>query len=112
MIHIRGKDLKEVIRPALALATIGVLIAAIVGGFILWKPIGLSPYVSFLFAALIAPADAVTVLEVFRRVKVPSKLSTMLDVEAAFNDATAIVLFTIILAAVELQKRSLFSAQF
>jgi CPA1 family monovalent cation:H+ antiporter len=107
MIHLRASDLRAVIKPSLALATIGVLIATSVGGLILWKVVGLSPYVSFLFAALIAPTDAVTVLEVFRRVKVPSKLSTMLDTEAAFNDATGIVIFTIILSAIGLQKVTL-----
>jgi CPA1 family monovalent cation:H+ antiporter len=100
MIHLRASDLKAVIKPSLALATIGVLIATAVGGLILWKLFGLSPYVSFLFAALIAPTDTVTVLEVFRRVKVPTKLSTLLDTEAAFNDATGIVLFTIILSTI------------
>ena len=73
-------------------------------GLFYGRVVGLSPYVSFLFAALIAPTDTVTVLEVFRRVKVPSKLSTMLDTEAAFNDATGIVLFTIILSTIGLQK--------
>ena len=102
MIHIRGSDLKEVIKPSLGLATVGVLIATAVGGVILWQVVGLSPYVSFLFAALIAPTDVVTVLEVFRRVKVPSKLSTLLDTEAAFNDATAIMIFTIILSSIGL----------
>ena len=53
MIHIRGSDLRSVIRPSLALATVGVLIATAVTGLILWQIIGLSPYVSFLFAALI-----------------------------------------------------------
>ena len=48
MIHIRGSDLKAVIKPSLALATVGVLIATGVGGIILWKLVGLSPYVSFL----------------------------------------------------------------
>ncbi len=104
MIHLRASDLRAVIKPSLALATVGVLIATSVGGLLLWKGVGLSPYVSFLFAALIAPTDAVTVLEVFRRVKVPSKLSTLLDTEAAFNDATGIVLFTIILSTIGLQK--------
>ncbi len=104
MIHIRGSDLKAVIKPSLALATVGVLIATGVGGLILWKFVGLSPYVSFLFAALIAPTDVVTVLEVFRRVKVPSKLSALLDTEAAFNDATAIIIFTIILSSIGLQQ--------
>lgn len=106
MIHLRASDLRAVIKPSLALATIGVLVATSVGGLILWKVVGLSPYVSFLFAALIAPTDTVTVLEVFRRVKVPSKLSTLLDTEAAFNDATGIVIFTIILSTVGLQQFS------
>ena len=104
MIHLRASDLKAVIKPSLALATVGVLIATSVGGLILWKGVGLSPYVSFLFAALIAPTDTVTVLEVFRRVKVPSKLSTLLDTEAAFNDATGIVIFSVILSTIGLQK--------
>ena len=103
MIHLRASDLRAVIKPSLALATVGVLISTGIGGIILWKLVGLSPYVSFLFAALIAPTDTVTVLEVFRRVKVPSKLSTLLDTEAAFNDATGIVLFTIILSTISLQ---------
>ena len=37
----------------------------------------------------------------------PSKLSSLLDTEAAFNDATGIVLFTIILSTIGLQKVSL-----
>ena len=106
MIHLRASDLRAIIKPSLALATVGVLIATAVGGLILWKGVGLSPTVSFLFAALIAPTDTVTVLEVFRRVKVPSKLSTLLDTEAAFNDATGIVLFTIILSTVGLHEIS------
>lgn len=106
MIHLRASDLRAVIKPSLALATVGVLIATVVGGLILWKVVGLSPYVSFLFAALIAPTDTVTVLEVFRRVKVPSKLSTLLDTEAAFNDATGIVIFTLILSAISIHEFS------
>jgi CPA1 family monovalent cation:H+ antiporter len=110
MIHIRGGDLKSVIKPSLALATIGVLIATAVTGLILWKVVGLSIYVSFLFAALIAPTDVVTVLEVFRHVKVPSRLATLLDTEATFNDATAIILFTIILSTIGLQKINVLSS--
>ena len=69
-------------------------------------------YVSFLFAALIAPTDVVTVLEVFRRVKVPAKLATMLDTEATFNDATAIIVFTIILSSIGLQKINVLNSVF
>jgi len=110
MIQIRGRDLKAIINPALALATIGVLIATVVTGFILWLVVGLSIYVAFLFAALIAPTDVVTVLEVFRNIKVPSRLSALLDTEASFNDATAILVFTVILSSIEFQRINLLGA--
>jgi len=96
----------------LALATIGVVIATAVCGVILWLGFGLSPYGSFIFAAIIAPTDVVTVLDVFRRVKVPSKLATLLQTESAFNDAPAIAIFTIVLAAASLQTVNAMDAAF
>jgi len=110
MIQIRSDDLRAVIRPAIVLATVGVLISTFVVGLILWKIADLSFLVSFLFAAIISPTDVATVLEVFRKAKVPSKLSTLMDTEAAFNDATGIAVFTIILASATFGKVSLLSA--
>jgi monovalent cation:H+ antiporter, CPA1 family len=110
MMHIRTADLRVVIRPSVFLATVGVVIATVVGGIVLWQLAGLSPTVSFLFAAIIAPTDVVTVLEIFRRVKVPSELATLMDTEAAFNDATGIVLFSVVLSTLSLPKVSLISA--
>jgi monovalent cation:H+ antiporter, CPA1 family len=107
MIHIRIDDLRAVIRPALALAILGVIIATLVGGLYLWLVIGLSPVIAFLFAALIAPTDVVTVMEVFKRVKVPSKLACLLQTEAAFNDAPAIFIFTIILSVSSIAQLSM-----
>jgi monovalent cation:H+ antiporter, CPA1 family len=104
MMHIRAPDLRAVIRPSVLLATLGVLIATLVGGLTLWQLAGLSPTVSFLFAAIIAPTDVATVLEIFRRVSVPSKLATLMDTEAAFNDATGIVIFTLVLSSVGLTR--------
>jgi Na+:H+ antiporter len=109
MMHIRAGDLRAVIRPSVALATVGVVIATLVGGLVLWL-VGLPFYVAFLFAALIAPTDVVTILEVFRRIKVPSKLTILLSTEAAFNDATAIVVFTIILSTVALHQAGFLEA--
>jgi Na+:H+ antiporter len=102
MMHVNSSDLKHVVRPSLALATVGVAVATLVGGLLLWKVAGLSFYVAFLFAALISPTDAATVLALFRKTKVPSRLSTLMDTEAALNDATAIVIFSVILASVSL----------
>ncbi len=110
MIHVKSTDLRAVIRPSILLATIGVIISTLVVGFILWKIANLPFLVSFLFAAIISPTDVATVLEVFRNAKVPSKLATLMDTEAAFNDATGIGVFTIILASSTIGKVSLVSA--
>jgi CPA1 family monovalent cation:H+ antiporter len=107
MMHTKSADLRSVIRPSVVLATVGVIIATVVGGLALWKIGGLPAPVSFLFAAAIAPTDAATVLEVFRRSKVPSKLATLMDTEAAFNDATGIVVFSVVLTSIQIPKISL-----
>jgi len=110
MMHTRSSDLKSVIRPSIFLATLGVVIATIVGGLVLWKIVGLPETTSFLFSAVIAPTDAATVLEIFRRAKVPSKLSALMDTEASFNDATGVIIFSIVLISIELPKVSLLGA--
>jgi CPA1 family monovalent cation:H+ antiporter len=99
MLHVKSSDLLAVIRPSSILATLGVVIATVVCGLALWKIAGLPFYVSFLFAALISPTDAATVLGIFRSIKVPAKLSTLIEAEAAFNDATAVVVFSIVLTS-------------
>jgi NhaP-type Na+/H+ or K+/H+ antiporter len=42
---------------------------------------------------LIAPTDAAIVIELFKRVKVPKVLSTLMEFEASFNDATGAIVF-------------------
>jgi monovalent cation:H+ antiporter, CPA1 family len=110
MTHIQTPDLRAVIRPSFVLATVGVLISTFVGGLVLWKISGLPLDVSLLFGVIIAPTDAVTVLEVFRHSKVVPRLAAMMDTEAAFNDATAIIIFTIVLSAVTFQRVSVLLA--
>ncbi|MGI0090084.1 MAG: cation:proton antiporter [Nitrososphaerales archaeon] len=110
LMQVHPSDLKSVLRPSFVLATIGVVFATIVGGLLLWIVIGLPWYIAFLFAAVISPTDTATVLELFRRVRVPSKLATLLDTEAAFNDATGIVIFTIILTSITSAKLPLLGA--
>ncbi|MDG6909386.1 MAG: sodium:proton antiporter [Nitrososphaerota archaeon] len=106
IMSIKVSDFRAVYRPSLLLATFGVLISALVVGVVLWKVVGLPPLVSFLFAALISPTDVATVLEIFGRASVPSRLATLIEMESVFNDATGIALFTIVLttaSAVTLQ---------
>ncbi len=112
MMHIRAPDLRAVIRPAIILATVGVVIATIVAALILWRISGLPIIVALLFGAIIAPTDIVTVLEVTRRLSVPSRLNVLMNTEAAFNDATAIVVFSIVLSSISLPNVPLLPAFF
>ena len=98
IMSVKVSDFRAVYRPSLLLATFGVLISTLVVGVILWKVVGLSPLASFLFAALVSPTDTATVIEIFGRVNVPSKLGTLLEMESVFNDATGIALFSVVLA--------------
>ncbi len=93
------RDLFKTVRiSSLALSTAGVALATIVGGFLLSYVAGLPIIVAFAFAALIAPTDAAVVIAVFKRIKVPKQLSTMMESEASFNDATGVIIFSSILA--------------
>jgi Na+:H+ antiporter len=109
MMSIRYEEFRSVARPALRLATLGVVIATVVGGVLL-SLAGLAVASAFLFAALIAPTDTATVLEIFRRVRVPRKLSALMDTEASFNDATGIAVFTIILTGLGVSGEGLVTA--
>ena len=108
MIHVKRKELKEVLKPALILATLGVLVSVAVISIVVWKLSGLPLMVALLFAIIISPTDTITVLEVFRRINAPAQLSALMDVEAAFNDATAIVLFSIVISSIGIGQTSLF----
>jgi len=98
---ISATEFRAVSRPALVLATGGVIFATVLVGFILLRITDLPPFAAFLFAALIAPTDVATVLEIFRRTLVPGKLATMMEAESIFNDATGVALLTVILTSFE-----------
>ena len=97
MMSIKTEEFRAISSAALVLATGGVVVATVVVGIILGLA-GLPTFTAFLFAALIAPTDVATVLEVFNRTAVPSRLSTLMETEAVFNDATGITVLTVILS--------------
>ena len=98
MMRIDREHFKTVRISSLLLSTVGVGVATIVGGLLLSHLAGLPTIVAFAFAALIAPTDAAIVIEVFKRVKVPIQLATLMESEASFNDATGAIIFSSIIA--------------
>jgi monovalent cation:H+ antiporter, CPA1 family len=110
MMNIRYEEFRAVLRPALQLATVGVVIATVVGGILLWQIVHLPIISAFVFSSIIAPTDTATVLEIFRRARLPRKLATLMEVEATFNDATGLAIFAVILTSIGVSSESLFTA--
>ena len=85
MMNVDYKQFKAIRISALLLATIGVVLATVIGGFLLVYVAGLPYLVAFAFAALISPTDATIVIEIFKRIKVPRVLSTLMESEASLQ---------------------------
>lgn len=99
--HMNLNRLLKQFWPIVCFAVPGVVVSTLlVGGVISWLGGISSLMVAMLFGALISPTDPVSVLALFREVGAPEDLKTLVEGESLFNDATGVVLFTIILKAV------------
>jgi len=103
-------DVRALIRnsvPLLLLANVGVLVAALVTGYLVHWLIGLPVLIALLFGSIISATDPISVLAIFRDLKVDNRLSLIMEGESLLNDGTAVVLFGILLGAVAAEKFSL-----
>lgn len=98
-LNIDTRMLLKNIVPIFILAAVGLLIsAAVITASLVWlSPLPLAA--ALLFGALISATDPVAVIALFKDVGAPKRLVTLIDGESIFNDATAIVLFTILMGA-------------
>ena len=64
MIKVDYKQFRAIRISALLLATLGVILTTLIGGFLL-------VHIAFAFAALISPTDAAIVIEIFKTVRFP-----------------------------------------
>lgn len=82
-------------KTVLSLAFFGVIISALVSGLVLNFALGLPLAVALTFGVIVSPTDPVSVVNVLKRTKAPERLTTILETEAYFNDATAVILYPI-----------------
>ena len=94
------RALRMNIVPILLLAVLGLLISAGVIGGILSGFTAMTVGAALLFGALISATDPVAVIALFNEIGAPRRLVTLVDGESIFNDATAIVLFTIVISII------------
>jgi monovalent cation:H+ antiporter, CPA1 family len=83
--------------PVMVLAAPGLVLATLLTGLLLGNLTPLSMGAAMLFGALISATDPVAVIAVFKELGAPKRLTMLVDGESLFNDATAIVMFTIVL---------------
>jgi CPA1 family monovalent cation:H+ antiporter len=81
------------------LAVPAVLITAAVVGAVLNLAAGIPLELGFLVGAMLAATDPAAVIATMKRLRAPPRLATLIEAESVFNDGTAIVIFSVALAA-------------
>lgn len=91
------KVLNEVKVTIGLLATIGVLISAVVTGFFAWQILHIDFIYALLLGAVIASTDPSVLVPLFKNMNISPKLKQTIISESAFNDAAgAIITFAIV----------------
>ncbi len=88
------------IAPILLLAIVGVLISTALVGGTMTTITGFSLVTCLLLGAIVSATDPVAVVAIFKDLSVPHRLGILVEGESLFNDATAIVMFNILLAMI------------
>ena len=88
------------IGPILMLAVVGLLISTFAIGFALDAISGMGFVACLLLGAIVSATDPVAVVAIFKDLGAPKRLTILVEGESLFNDATAIVLFTILAGVV------------
>jgi CPA1 family monovalent cation:H+ antiporter len=100
-LNIDVKALRRNLLIIIILAVFGLLLSAFVTGIMVAGATPLTIGAALVFGALISATDPVAVIGLFNEIGAPRQLVTIVDGESIFNDATAIVLFTIFMTAIE-----------
>lgn len=100
-LHMELNRLLRHLVPIVCFAVPGVIVSTLlVGGLVWWQGGIASVMIALLFGSLISPTDPVSVLALFKQAKAPEDLKTLVEGESLFNDATGVVLFTILLETI------------
>jgi Na+/H+ antiporter len=95
------RDLRANLAPLLRLSIGLVIFTMVVVAIVAHAAVpGLSWAAAFTFGAIVGPTDALAATTVFRRLGAPRIVRTLIEGEALFNDATALVAYRTAVAAV------------
>lgn len=88
----RFADVRRVLAPAGALATLGVAVSMVVTAAGANLLLGIEWQLAFLLGAIVSSTDAAAVFSVLRVVPLPRRVAGLLEAESGFNDAPAVIL--------------------
>ncbi len=95
--NLNARQLVKDIAPVLTLAVPALLLSTLLIGLCLWLLLPVAPITALLFGALISATDPVAVIALFKELGAPLRLTVLVEGESLLNDATAIVVFNILL---------------
>ncbi|NNL99557.1 MAG: hypothetical protein HKO62_02320, partial [Gammaproteobacteria bacterium] len=96
-LNLDARQLLKDIAPILALSVPALLISIAIIGVGISMLLGTPLPLALTFGALIAATDPVAVIALFKELGAPNRLTVLVEGESLFNDATAIVVFHILL---------------
>lgn len=89
--------LRSTFKPIALLAGPGSLISSAIIATVVKYGLGLDWIPALLIGVILANTDTVSMIAVFKEIRVPARLSTIVEGETLFNDAAALVSFNLIL---------------
>jgi potassium/hydrogen antiporter len=103
--------LKQVWITIVVIATVGVIITAVITGLAAYFVLGIPPVVALLLGATLASTDPATLVPIFRQLRIRDRVAQTVMSESAFNDAMgAILTFAVLGVAMGTGEYSLLSS--
>jgi NhaP-type Na+/H+ or K+/H+ antiporter len=96
-----SRRLRENLTPVSLLAVPGMMVTVFIAGCVLRYGTRLPWTSALLLGSILAATDTIAVIATFRKVQVPHRLQAIVESESLFNDGTALVAFSTVLAAAQ-----------
>ncbi|MGA7979441.1 MAG: cation:proton antiporter [Chromatiaceae bacterium] len=96
-LSLNARQLIKDVAPVMILAVFALLLSTVLVGLGVWLGLRIPLATALLFGALISATDPVAVVALFRELGVPQRLLVLVEGESLLNDATAVVVFKILL---------------